>query len=563
MDVATALKHAGDILRPADFPDEYLADIASRTGCRVRRSAENRGLPVPPEHADHGAWMMMKVPAVPEFGPIMPQFKEDDPPEKSRKHVHADYGAKGRARHVKGKRSRVYTLGANGSRKLVSETGHIGDDPDTVHVHGKPAKYRMMSRPHMRYTHPHLDDGAPRDLDKHTAEVEPFGHGGGPASDDARFEWLEEMHWLEQHEHLSHRPERGPSLEKRLDMHPTAAALLPRARRVFFVLEGVLKADAILSHGEGEAVFDVPSVTLWDALELETFAKRLQGKTVYIVPDSDWASNPQVSSQAFECRERLRSYGLDAHVAAPTPKCGRVCDCIDEADDHKRGVDDLLADGESPDDLLVLEREPSSAFCKWAREYGPRWRSDRAKHDIGTAWWLALHADRDDGTVKRSAEAMADHVGVDPATLHDIIVRLIDEGVIESSRPLAHTIHHRHRQFRKCSTQFEGHVHVPGRQCSRVEHVGDEHPEGDPGDDDRHKHTYTVRTQVVQARQKPSHRYQGSNPREWKGKATVVDWDRLGKDDEGPVFTVSEDLRADETLMTIREREASRSDVAV
>ncbi len=533
-DVETALAHDLGLREP-----EYRDAVASRV--------------------KQGAWMMMKIPAVPEYGPILPQFKEDVSPAERRKHWHGDYGPKARAKHVKGKRSWVYTLTITGGRvraDLVSKTGHQGNDPDDIHIHAKPAKYRMMPKPRMRYTHVHQGDGAPRDLKKHVADHEPFGHSGDT-------EWSATEAVFDPHEHLSHHPARGVSPETRLDMHPDAAALLPTASRVFFSIEGVLKGDALLSAGE--AVFNVPSVTLWDAPELAEFAERLRGKTVYIVPDSDWSSNPQVSSQAFECRERLRSFGIDAHVAAAQPKCGRACEHEAEAEDDKNGVDDFLYDGQTadppltPDDLLVLEREKSFTFLKWEKEYRQRVRSDRAKNDIATVWWLALHASRDDGTVKRSAEAMANHVGVDPSVLHDIVVRLIEEGVIASSRPLAHTIHHRHRIFRSCTNRFKEHEHVPGRQCSRAEHVAQEHPGGDPGDDDRHAHTRTVQRQVVQVRQKTSRRYQGSDARKFKGMATVVDWDRLGKDDEGPTFTVGDDWRAHEELMTIREREAAEA----
>lgn len=264
----------------------------------------------------YGAWAILKHPAMRESGPIRVQFKEDHPPRKAHSHWHGDYGPKARVKHVNGKRS-----------------GHRGIDPEGIHTHPKPAKYRMMPRPRRRYEHMHYGDGAPRNIKEHVAEPKPFGHDG-----DDREYWPDVAYPDERHEHPSHHPASG-NFENRLDMHPDATVLLPNARRVFFSIEGVLKADALLSRDE--AVFAVPSVTLWDAPELEEFAELyLIGKTAYIVPDSDWASNMQVSAQAFECRERLRSYGIDAHVAAAEPTCGRVCEHDEEAEAHKRGVDD-------------------------------------------------------------------------------------------------------------------------------------------------------------------------------------------------------------------------------
>jgi hypothetical protein len=48
----------------------------------------------------------------------------------------------------------------------------------------------------------------------------------------------------------------------RVDIHPYARSLFRGADRVFFVIEGCLKGDAVLSAGG--PVLSVPSVTLWD-----------------------------------------------------------------------------------------------------------------------------------------------------------------------------------------------------------------------------------------------------------------------------------------------------------
>jgi hypothetical protein len=103
---------------------------------------------------------------------------------------------------------------------------------------------------------------------------------------------------------------------KRLDVPDTER--IRRAETVFFVIEGSLKTDAIRS--QGEAAFGVPSVTLWDAPELDAFigAMDLKSKTlVVIVPDADWCNNPLVVTQAILAREHLRRWGVRAIVAAP------------------------------------------------------------------------------------------------------------------------------------------------------------------------------------------------------------------------------------------------------
>jgi hypothetical protein len=117
--------------------------------------------------------------------------------------------------------------------------------------------------------------------------------------------------------------DRSRSLAKRIDVHPFAVERFETAERVYFGIEGCIKADAILTAiletGEPATVFSVPSVTLWDARELKRFAmKYLAGKIVIIVPDSDWHENPGVYTQAMLCRQYLRHRcRVEAHVEAP------------------------------------------------------------------------------------------------------------------------------------------------------------------------------------------------------------------------------------------------------
>jgi len=85
---------------------------------------------------------------------------------------------------------------------------------------------------------------------------------------------------------------------------------LAKAKRVYFVIEGCLKADAVLSSilagDRPESVFSVPSVSLWKAEELRDFVfERLRGKQVIIIPVSDWVTNDDVRTQAFRVRETL------------------------------------------------------------------------------------------------------------------------------------------------------------------------------------------------------------------------------------------------------------------
>jgi hypothetical protein len=151
----------------------------------------------------------------------------------------------------------------------------------------------------------------------------------------------------------------------RLDIHPWAAERLEAAEVVYFVIEGALKADSILSyiidHCLRASVFDVPSVTLWEANELRRFMReKLRGKIVVVVPDADWSKNDLVAEQARMCALYLRNIGgLETYIAAPPADS--------EGDYPHKGVDDFLGAGGRLENLHVLERYvDTTAHRAWA-----------------------------------------------------------------------------------------------------------------------------------------------------------------------------------------------------
>ena len=229
---------------------------------------------------------------------------------------------------------------------------HSGTNTEAAHYHQEDAKYTFIPNGYhdVDWAHTHerrlveqFDDGLTRyrrwegykDETRRNKHVEKW-HAEpkkkeklkrGPVGDTD-----------ERHTHLWHTKNREESIAMRIDVNPLAENLLQRSDVAFFVIEGCLKADAILTAGA--AVFSVPSVTLWDADELETFAKEyLKGKTVVIVPDADWAKNPAVVTQALLCQSRLHQFGLGVttYVAAPP------VDPVTEKPLAGKGVDDFLS----------------------------------------------------------------------------------------------------------------------------------------------------------------------------------------------------------------------------
>jgi predicted transcriptional regulator len=248
---------------------------------------------------------------------------------------------------------------------------------------------------------------------------------------------------------------------KRLDVPDPDSVL--RAERVFFVLEGCLKTDAIRSAGA--AAFGVPSVSCWPAggpgpgekgpfaPELDDFISEmnLPAKEVVIVCDADWVANPMVILHAMMCRTYLREKGVDrAVVAAPSlttteREILKVLvasgSSLERANDDdraaiarklsvseqrvtealanvkaKKGVDDFLHAGYSLDELAVLEREGCDLETAW-RIFSPHSRFTlasrlsggdprRRKNNVDALRKLPLYAD-ENGQIFKSLKSLS------------------------------------------------------------------------------------------------------------------------------------------------------------
>jgi hypothetical protein len=212
----------------------------------------------------------------------------------------------------------------------------------------------------------------------------------------------------------------------RIDLHPMALDLLLSADRVFFALEGTLKNDAILSAGE--AVFSVPSVTLWDKSELQRFAREhLVGKQVIVVPDADWFTNPQVDRQALYVRQAIRAAYVEAHIAAPP---------TDRLHLGVKGVDDFLGfGGGTLDRLVVRGREApdsilSHSLYHWSKgQVYPR-VARRALEG------MSLHAD-EHGRLAVPMGTLGRIVGTRKLRLVEMLERHADSGAFEIEGSLA------------------------------------------------------------------------------------------------------------------------------
>jgi hypothetical protein len=216
---------------------------------------------------------------------------------------------------------------------------------------------------------------------------------------------------------------------KRLDV-PFSDRIL-RADRVFFVIEGSLKTDAILS--QGEAAFGVPSVTLWDAPQLDDFitAMDLPSKQVVIVNDADWCTNPLVIAQAWLCRTYLRDRGVVRAVVAAPPLQEGIdgLEVIQGPFGPLKGVDDFLRAGHSLDELSVLEREPCDEEIALRACFPTRDRRTRY-HMMRASTTLPLYANHG-GQLDMSLHAIAKTLGRDRKRARKTIEDLKAADIIE------------------------------------------------------------------------------------------------------------------------------------
>jgi hypothetical protein len=220
------------------------------------------------------------------------------------------------------------------------------------------------------------------------------------------------------HTHVTRTKLRAEQLAKRIDVNPLVWKHdgFAQAERVFFVIEGCIKADAVLSAllraGEPPAVFSAPSVSLWEATypadedninqgdELADFARQhLLGKLVCIVPDADAHQKHEVMTQALLCRSTLRRLGTNAEIVLPPD---------DRLDEDIKGVDDYLGKGGGTlDGLIWYQKEPPDAdrLHEWlaARQ---QWRADALRSGVETLQALATHAG-DDGACGASIHLLA------------------------------------------------------------------------------------------------------------------------------------------------------------
>jgi hypothetical protein len=284
---------------------------------------------------------------------------------------------------------------------------HCGHNVQALHKHQPLAKYVFVPMPPKiedlgARVHDHADYKQPANRSRHV---------------ERQHEGVDVVGY---HTHTyPARDPRLPEIARRIDVHPLAWQRIVENPVVFFVIEGCLKADAVLSAGG--AVFSVPSVSLWNAAELGRFAvDYLFDKTVIIVPDADWADNALVINQARMAETELRRRGVpETHVAAPPPRLGR----------HKtKGVDDFIGAHGRLKDLVVLDCEEQCDIHAWIARHGRR--RDQIERDEEVLRALSRYTSASDGIFKAPLQTLAHVIKVQKMSVSRAIRSLAALGAV-------------------------------------------------------------------------------------------------------------------------------------
>jgi hypothetical protein len=422
-------------------------------------------------------------------------------------HMHNEYTEREREHHVNRRKMKAAAvrkgctpaeyerIAAKDGFDITGGGDHFGRDTDRLHVHVKIAKYLFQenareTREDPDGPHAHTDyktaEGLRRHLDsaQHQKErrqswqeraesirargFDPAGLDPGakyrklvyvtPQLNDAGRLMYQDGLPAEDEEHPHYITVDSTRYAQRLSIHPWSLKTLDSADRILFCLEGCLKEAAAVVAGE--VTFSCPSVSLWDAPELEEFAaNHLRGKTVWVVCDSDWErdEDDSVIRMALLARDALRRYGAYAEIAAPPPG-RRNC----EHKDRKHGVDDhlglLLCGRGDVDDLIWVDREAGWNLADWLAVNPPQGRKrrwDGVERDNIVLRWIATHAAKN-GTTRVALSTVAQNV---KGELEDIrrkpmsqaaankaaeraVRNLIRYGVIEEIEPLRERVRH-------------------------------------------------------------------------------------------------------------------------
>lgn len=213
--------------------------------------------------------------------------------------------------------------------------------------------------------------------------------------------------------------------------------------RVYFIMEGNLKADAALTAVKKEdptaAVISVPSVTAWPGKETDWVAKKyLQGRDVVLIPDADGVNNVDVTRQAINLKGKLLSNGVtNVKVAAPPlvrDKSGKLdvepLKLPSGKEDARKGLDDHLGLGKGTlGDLIYSDtKTPNFDLTNLSKQNKVKSHSVQNSNKVLNAI-SDMAGERAAGKI--SDKSIEKYTGLASSSVNDSVIRLEKMGVIK------------------------------------------------------------------------------------------------------------------------------------
>lgn len=213
--------------------------------------------------------------------------------------------------------------------------------------------------------------------------------------------------------------------------------------KVYFVMEGQIKADAVLSAVRREdptaAVVSVPSVTAWNKDEVSWATKTyLKGRDVVLIPDADGVTNPAVVKQAKTLQGRMENDGAGRVFVASPPLIKNKRGKLEVEDiwyptgvkDGRKGVDDHLGLGQGTLGDLRFNDTPSAKF-DLSKETGARRIRPNAQGNATRALQSISDLAGGEGIQRISRDSIVKHSGLPDTSTKDALNLLEKKGYIK------------------------------------------------------------------------------------------------------------------------------------
>jgi hypothetical protein len=294
------------------------------------------------------------------------------------------------------------------ARAHIAGRWHRGVNSQTVDIEQDVKKYDFLAAPRVSktraHTHRRMYEENPQKLLNHLCKRHALSNrqfGLAVPNELPKVPGIDEPHPVRFSKKL-----KGDAA--RIDFQRLAEERLPYAKLLYFQYEGSSKAAAMLCairrDGTQETVISVPSVSMNDPEELLRFLTlypetRKMRWMICVDADGCLPGKEQVMNHAWDGQDLLEEQAIEADIILPDPQEWLQWYAAGQDPDKTpkvKAVDDLLGNGGSLDDIIVMgRREPLFGLAEWVNKHkSPSYtnRSDGIFRDARVLAYLAKRA---------------------------------------------------------------------------------------------------------------------------------------------------------------------------